>query len=152
MPYTFSAVDKLLEQPLIASATCVDLVRLFVTGLAGKPTSSWKQGVGVMDAHRAGTVIPRGTAIATFEPGCYLPRCASKDAGRCHHAALLLQATPDAVHGRGKSPAGHAAIHPGPAAPRATGRGRKLLQCREQCARVFRDRAVSNRAKSRAAR
>jgi len=97
MPYTFSAVDKLLEQPLIASATCVDLVRLFVTGLAGKPTSSWKQGVGVMEAHRAGTVIPKGTAIATFEQGCYLPRCASMDAGRCHHAALLLQATPDGI-------------------------------------------------------
>jgi len=97
MPYSYSEVDKLLDQPLVGAGTCVDLIKLIVPGLVGKPTTTWKEGINVMDAYRSGKVIPRGTAIATFQRGRYIQSCATSYVGSCHHAALLLQAMPGGI-------------------------------------------------------
>jgi hypothetical protein len=91
MPYSYSEVDQLLNKPLVGSGSCVDLIKRLVPGLAGKPTTVWKEGLNVMDAYKAGKILPRGTAIATFEKGRYLQNCATNYIGSCHHAALLLQ-------------------------------------------------------------
>lgn len=51
----------------------------------------------VMDAHKAGKTIRRGTAIATFENGRYPQRCQAGYTGSCHHAALVLTVQPGGI-------------------------------------------------------
>lgn len=90
MPHVYREVDKLLEQPRVGSGTCIDIVKLLVPGLIGRSTATWREGINVMEAYKAGRPIPRGTAIATFENGRYPQRCQSGYHGSCHHAGLLL--------------------------------------------------------------
>jgi hypothetical protein len=82
MSYIYKDVDKLINQPFVGSGTCVDIIKLFVPGLQGKPTTSWRKGDNVMET---GSRIPKGTAIATFENWRY--------PGRDHgnHAAILVK-------------------------------------------------------------
>jgi hypothetical protein len=81
MPFVYRDVDKLWHQPLAGSGTCVDIIKEYVSGLKGLPTTAWKAGVNVMEA---GNKIPKGTAIATFVKGRY--------PGQDHdnHAAIVL--------------------------------------------------------------
>ena len=82
MPFVYREVDQLWHKPLAGSGTCVDLIKEYVPGLKGLPTSAWKAGGNVMEA---GSKIVIGTAIATFENGRY--------PGRDHdnHAAIVLK-------------------------------------------------------------
>lgn len=92
MPYSYPAVDKLQNKPLVGSGTCVDLIKLFVPGLIGKSTAVWRAGVNVMEAQKAGKTIRRGTAIATFDKsGRYPQICGPNYRGSCHHAGLVLE-------------------------------------------------------------
>jgi hypothetical protein len=68
MPFVYRDADKLVNKPLAGSGTCVDLVKVYVPGLIGQPTTVWRQGENVM---AAGSRIAKGTAIATFERGRY---------------------------------------------------------------------------------
>lgn len=90
MPHVYAAVDTISGKPRVGSGTCVDIVKMLVPGLLGKPTSAWKEGVSVMEAHRAGKPILRGTAIATFKNGRYPQSCSPGYQGSCHHAALVM--------------------------------------------------------------
>ncbi len=90
MPYIYTAVDSLQDHALFGSGTCVDLIKLMVPGLKGVSTQAWKPGDNVMEAYQAGKVIPRGTAIATFDNGRYPQTCPVGYPGSCHHAAMLL--------------------------------------------------------------
>jgi hypothetical protein len=82
MPFTYRDVDKLVNQPLAGSGTCVDLIKTYVPGLIGQPTTVWRQGENVMEA---GNRIEKGTAIATFEHGRYPRR------DHDNHAALVVR-------------------------------------------------------------
>lgn len=90
MPYIYPAVRSLANQPLVGTGTCVDLVKMLVPGLVGRPTSSWRAGANVMEARKARKPIMPGTAIATFENGRYPQRCAIGYYGSCHHAGLVV--------------------------------------------------------------
>ncbi len=63
MPFVYREVDQLWHKPLAGSGTCIDLIKEYVPGLKGLPTSAWKAGLNVMEA---GSKIVRGTAIATL--------------------------------------------------------------------------------------
>ena len=82
MPFVYREVEKLWHQPLAGTGTCVDIIKTYVPGLKGLPTSTWKAGANVLEA---GTKVVKGTAIATFENGRY--------PGRTHdnHAAIVLR-------------------------------------------------------------
>lgn len=97
MPHVYHAVDQLIDTPVVGSGTCVDLIKLYVPGLIGKPTTSWKEGIGVMEAQKSGKKLMRGTAIATFKNGRYPQSCAIGYHGSCHHAALLLSVQPGGI-------------------------------------------------------
>lgn len=81
MPYVYREVEKLWRHPLAGSGTCVDIIKVYVPGLKGQSTRTWKAGVNVIEAGRR---VEKGTAIATFENGRY--------PGRDHdnHAAIVL--------------------------------------------------------------
>ena len=81
MPFIFNNPKSLVGKPLAGSGTCVDLIKVYVPGLRGLPTTAWREGASVMDAR--GAIAP-GTAIATFEKGRYPRR--SHD----NHAALVV--------------------------------------------------------------
>lgn len=65
MPYIYPDVDSLLNQPLVGSGTCVDLIKAYVPGLKGKTTLAWKAGVNVLEAFMAGKPIRRGRFLGT---------------------------------------------------------------------------------------
>ena len=83
MPFVYREVEQLWHKPLAGSGTCVDIIKEYVPGLMGLPTTAWKAGVNAMEA--GSSKIARGTAIATFENGRY--------PGRDHdnHAAIVLK-------------------------------------------------------------
>jgi hypothetical protein len=82
MPFVYRDVDQLWHKPLAGSGTCVDIIKEYVPGLKGLPTTTWKAGINVMEM---GSKIVKGTAIATFVDGRY-PR---KD--NDNHAAIVLK-------------------------------------------------------------
>ncbi|TFW28239.1 BPSL0067 family protein [Massilia horti] len=82
MPFVYKDVDKLINQPLAGSGTCVDIIKTYVPGLQGKPTTVWRAGENVMEA---GSRIRKGTAIATFEHGRYPRR------DHDNHAAIVVR-------------------------------------------------------------
>lgn len=90
MPHIYPQVHTLDGKPRVGSGTCVDIIKQLVPGLIGKPTSAWREGVSVMEAHKAGRPILPGTAIATFKNGRYPQSCPTGYYGSCHHAALVV--------------------------------------------------------------
>lgn len=77
MPYVYPEVDDLDGHDLVGTAQCVVLVQTF----AGAPRAAgWRQGVSV----RGKLLLPKGTAIATFEDGVY------KNKSHGNHAALYV--------------------------------------------------------------
>jgi hypothetical protein len=77
MPYVCPEVDDLDGHDLVGTAQCVVLVQTF----AGAPRAAgWRQGVSV----RGKLLLPKGTAIATFENGVY------KNKSHGNHAALYV--------------------------------------------------------------
>lgn len=82
MPFVYRDVEKLWRQPLAGSGTCVDIIKGYVPGLKGLPTTAWRAGVNVIEA---GIKVEKGTAIATFVKGRY--------PGQDHdnHAAIVLK-------------------------------------------------------------
>lgn len=85
MSFVFKDVDTRDRDPpppKVGNGSCVDLIKHYVPGLKGLPTSAWRAGGNVLEL---GSTLARGTAIATFENGRY----PSKDHG--NHAALVLK-------------------------------------------------------------
>ena len=85
MPFIFKEVGTLdIDPPLpmVGDGGCVDLIKHYVPGLKGVPTSAWRAGGNVLEL---GVKVARGTAIATFVNGRY-PRL---DHG--NHAAIVLK-------------------------------------------------------------
>lgn len=85
MPFIFKDVDTLIKDPplpTVGDGGCVDLIKYYVPGLKGVPTSAWRAGGNVLEL---GSKVPRGTAIATFMNGKY-PRL-----NHGNHAALVLR-------------------------------------------------------------
>jgi len=82
MPFVYREVDNLWHQPLAGSGTCVDIIKVYVPGLKGASTLTWKAGANVIEA---GNRIQKGTAIATFENGRYPRR------DHDNHAAIVLR-------------------------------------------------------------
>lgn len=82
MTSVYKDVDALHGEPRIEGGNCVSLIKQFAPGLAGVPTTAWREGVRVVETRS----LARGTAIATFEKGRY-PR---RDAGQGNHAAFFL--------------------------------------------------------------
>jgi hypothetical protein len=72
MPYVYSEVDELDQDPpplpAVGDGSCVALIKHYVPGLKGVPTSAWRAGDNVLDL---GAQVKRGTAIATFVKGRY---------------------------------------------------------------------------------
>lgn len=90
MPYIYADVDSLQSgtTPVVGTGECTDLIKHFVPGLIGLPTTAWRAGVNVTDPKAA---IAKGTAIATFVDGRY-PRLAHGN-----HAAIVVKVTPMAI-------------------------------------------------------
>lgn len=89
MPFVYRDFASLpIRKELAGSGTCVDLIKVYVPGLQGVPTSAWRAGVNVMEA---GSKVVPGTAIATFEKGRY--------PGRDHdnHAAIVVLVMPSGI-------------------------------------------------------
>jgi len=85
MPFVFKDVDTLDRDPpppKVGNGDCVDLVKHYVPGLKGIPTSAWRAGGNVLEL---GNTVARGTAIATFVNGRYPGR------ERGNHAAIVLK-------------------------------------------------------------
>jgi hypothetical protein len=85
MGYVYKDVDELAKgkTPLAGSGTCVDLIKVYVPGLIGRSTTTWRPGAWVMEA---GGSIPKGTAIATFGPDGRFPH---HEHGQ--HAAIVVR-------------------------------------------------------------
>lgn len=64
MPYVYPDVEGLEDHKLVGNAQCVVLVQAFTSV---PRAANWKQGVSV----RGNLLLPKGTAIATFEDGAY---------------------------------------------------------------------------------
>ena len=77
MPYVYPDVDGLDGHELVGTHQCVALVQAYAKA---PRTFDWKQGVAV----RGKLLLPKGTAIATFEDGAY------KSRPHGNHAALYL--------------------------------------------------------------
>lgn len=88
MPYVYPKVDELKGKPVAGSGTCVDIIKEYVPGLKGVPTTSWRAGVNVMEA---GAKVAKGTAIATFVNGRY-PRNETQN-----HAAIVVKVMPSGI-------------------------------------------------------
>jgi hypothetical protein len=82
-PFIYSGVDALQGQPLAGKGTCVDIIKHYVQGLRGMPTTTWTAGMNVIANWRK---IAKGTAIATMVKGRY-PGLPSGN-----HAAIVVQA------------------------------------------------------------
>lgn len=85
MPYIFKEVDTLDTDPplpAVGDGSCVSLVKHYVPGLKGVPTSSWRAGENVLDL---GAKVVKGTAIATFVDGHY------PNNPHGNHAAIVLK-------------------------------------------------------------
>ncbi|MYN39277.1 BPSL0067 family protein [Duganella sp. FT109W] len=85
MPYIFKEVDTLDTDPpppAVGDGSCVALVKYYVPGLKGAPTSSWRAGSSVLEL---GTKVAKGTAIATFVDGHY------PNNPHGNHAAIVLK-------------------------------------------------------------
>jgi hypothetical protein len=81
MPYLIAEPELLVKQPLVGTGQCVDLIKMLVPGLKGRPTASWCAGENVLNAR---VRIERGTAIATFQKGRY------PNQAHGNHAAIVL--------------------------------------------------------------
>jgi hypothetical protein len=69
MSFIFKDVDILdrdPSMPKVGSGGCVDLIKHYVPGLKGVPTSAWRAGGNVLEL---GSAVAKGTAIATFVDG-----------------------------------------------------------------------------------
>lgn len=91
MPFIFKDVgslDKDPPLPLVGDGGCVDLIKHYVPGLKGVPTSAWRAGGNVLSL---GNKVARGTAIATFVDGKY----PGWDHG--NHAAIVLKVMPGGI-------------------------------------------------------
>jgi hypothetical protein len=77
MPYVYPDVDDLDGHALVGNAQCVVLVQTFTHA---PRAADWKPGASV----RGQRLLPKGTAIATFEDGVY------KNRAHGNHAALYL--------------------------------------------------------------
>jgi hypothetical protein len=77
MPYVYPEVDGLDGHELVGTHQCVALVQAYAKA---PRTFDWKQGAAV----RGKLLLPKGTAIATFEDGVY------KSRPHGNHAALYL--------------------------------------------------------------
>jgi len=77
MPYVYAEVDGLDGHDLVGTHQCIALVQAFTKA---PRTSQWKQGGPV----RGELLLPKGTAIATFEDGVY------KSRPHGNHAAFYL--------------------------------------------------------------
>jgi hypothetical protein len=85
MPFVYSDVDSLKTippPPAVGDGNCVDIIKYYVPGLKGVPTSAWRAGANVLEL---GNKVERGTAIATFVGGRY----PNKPHG--NHAAIVLK-------------------------------------------------------------
>lgn len=91
MPYLYREVATLKTDPpppSVGSGDCVDLIKRYIPGLKGMPTSGWRAGKNVLDE---GARIEAGTAIATFVNGRY-PNLAHGN-----HAAIVLKVMPSGI-------------------------------------------------------
>ena len=77
MPYVYPEVDGLDGHELVGTHQCVALVQAYAKA---PRTFDWKQGAAV----RGKLLLPKGTAIATFEDGVY------KSRPHGNHAALYV--------------------------------------------------------------
>jgi len=85
MPFVFKEVDTLdidPPRPAVGDGSCVALIKFYVPGLIGAPTSSWRAGGNVLEL---GAKVAKGTAISTFVDGRY----PNKPHG--NHAAIILK-------------------------------------------------------------
>lgn len=91
MGHVYSGVDELAkgETDQVGTGECVDIIKHFVPGLKGKSTTTWRAGAWVMEA---GSSIPRGTAIATFDQDGRYPQHHSGQ-----HAAIVLRVMPSGI-------------------------------------------------------
>ena len=89
--YGGSGLDELAkgETPQVGKGECVDIIKVFVPGLKGKSTTTWRAGAWVMEA---GNTIRRGTAIATFDKDGRFPQHRSGQ-----HAAIVLRVMPSGI-------------------------------------------------------
>lgn len=84
MPFIYKDVDSLRKQPAspkVGNGDCIDLIKHYVPGLQGVPTSAWRAGGKVLEL---GNKVARGTAIATFVNKRYPNR------PHGNHAAIVL--------------------------------------------------------------
>jgi len=92
MPYVYQDVDTLRKHdpplPAVGDGSCVALIKYYVPGLKGTPTSVWRAGGNVLEL---GSKVTRGTAIATFVNGRY----PNKSHG--NHAAIVLRVMPSGI-------------------------------------------------------
>jgi len=94
MPYVYEDVDSFLKKsdgslpPAVGDGDCVALIKHYVPGLKGVPTSAWRAGGNVLER---GTRVARGTATATFVDGRYPNR------PRGNHAAIVLRVMPGGI-------------------------------------------------------
>jgi hypothetical protein len=84
MSYVYAEVDHLDGQALVGTAQCVVLVQSYTEA---PRAADWKQGVSV----RGHLLLPKGTAIATFEDGVY------KNHAHGNHAAFYLGQDPGGI-------------------------------------------------------
>nr|WP_315398680.1 BPSL0067 family protein [uncultured Duganella sp.] len=85
MPFVYQEVDALdiiPAMPAVGDGSCVALIKHYVPGLKGVPTSAWRAGGNVLTL---GDKVKRGTAIATFVDGRY------PNAAHGNHAAIVLK-------------------------------------------------------------
>lgn len=93
MPFVYPDVDSLRKAdgppvPLAGDGSCVALIKHYVPGLKGVPTSAWRAGGNVLEL---GIKVAKGTAIATFVNGRY------PNSPHNNHAAIVLRVMPGGI-------------------------------------------------------
>jgi hypothetical protein len=74
-PFVYANAELLDGKPYVADIAennegeCVSLVKHYIVPLQNVSTKAWKEGVNVIEALKKGTMIAKGTAIATFVNG-----------------------------------------------------------------------------------
>ncbi|MDR3158478.1 MAG: BPSL0067 family protein [Zoogloeaceae bacterium] len=74
-PFVYANAELLDGKPYVADIAgnyfgeCVSLVKHHIVPLQNVSTKAWKEGVNVIEALKKGTMIAKGTAIATFVNG-----------------------------------------------------------------------------------
>ena len=86
MPYVYPDVGELDKEPpflpAVGDGGCVAIIKYYVPGLKGVPTSAWRAGGNALEL---GDKAKRGTAIATFVNGRY------PNSPHGNHAAIVLK-------------------------------------------------------------